>query len=210
MKLWSSKRSLCARLPSKMKLYKAQKRSFSARLPSKTTRRPDTWPQNSNMFLSGYWMLQKYCACHEKVQPRHTNSCNCHTKGSLQSNTSVTWNLQPFHRFNVQDFKSPTSRRKFPCACHAKSILSIPLQIHHACQCFCNPHELLPLPRISQRVETPAPATRKALSTSKNVLRPSILNDYWRLPTLSLSLARRRGANFGDANFQKCSEPASF
>ena len=26
------------------------------------------------------WTLQKYCACHEKVEPRHTKSCNCHAK----------------------------------------------------------------------------------------------------------------------------------
>ena len=43
-------------------------------------------------------MLQKYCVCHEKVEPRHTNSCNCHAKWPLQSNISVMRNLQPFHR----------------------------------------------------------------------------------------------------------------
>ena len=98
------------------------------------------------------WTLQKYCACHEKVEPRHTKSCNYHAKWSLQSNTSVTWNLQPFHGFSVANFKHRLPKARNPCACHAKRIVSDPLQIPHACQRFCNPHELLRLPRILQRV----------------------------------------------------------
>ena len=123
-------------------------------------------------------MLQKHCACHEKVEPRHTKSCNCHAKWSLQSNTSLTWNLQPFHGFSVRDFKHRNHKARNPRACHAKRIVSDPLQIHHACQRFCNPHELLRLPRILQPVEIPAPATRKRLWTSKNVPRPSVFNDF--------------------------------
>ena len=177
-------------------------------------------------------MLQKYCACHEKVEPRHTNSCNCHEEWSLQSNTSVTWNLQPFHGFCVGGFKHRHHKSRNHCACHAKRIVSDPLQIHHACQRFCNPHELLRLPRILQRVEIPAPATQNALSTSKNVPRLSVFDDFdfqialarrrganWRSSTsksapnlprfndfdFRIALARRRGANFGKLNFQKCS-----
>ena len=114
-------------------------------------------------------MLQKYCACHEKVGPRHTKSCNCHAKWSLQSKTSVTWNLLPFHGFSVGGFKHRHHKARNHCACHAKRIVSDPLQIPHACQRFCNPHELLRLPRILQAVEFPAPATQNGLSTSKNV-----------------------------------------
>ena len=143
-------------------------------------------------------MLQKYCACHEKVEPRHTKSCNCHAKWSLQSNTSVTWNLQPFHGFSVGGFKHWHHRARNHCACHAKRIVSDPLQIHHACQRFRNPHELLRLPRILQRVEIPAPATRNTLSTSKNVPSPWCFNDF----DFQIALARRRGANFVDVNFQ--------
>ena len=121
-------------------------------------------------------MLQKYSACHEKVEPRHTKSCNCHAKWSLQSNTSVTWNLQPFHGFCVGGFKHRHRKARNPCACHAKRIVSERLQIHHACQRFCNPHKLLRLPRLLKRIV----------------------------------LARRRGTNFGDFNFQKCSEALSF
>ena len=150
--------------------FEAPKRSFSARLPSKMKR----WRSKTKLFCETSfkndvstrrltsefqyvlaifkWMLQKYCACHEKVEPRHTKSCNHHAKWSLQSNTSVTWNLQPFHGFSVGGFKHRYRKARNPCACHAKRIVSDPLQIPHACQRFCNPHELLRLPRILQRV----------------------------------------------------------
>ena len=183
------------------------------------------------------WMLQKYCACHAKVEPRHTKSCNCHAKWSLQSNTSVTWNLQPFHGFCVGAFKHRHQIARNPCACHAKRIVSEPLQIHHACQRFCNPHELLRLPRILKRIEIPAPATRNTDWTSKSGPRPrcfAILTSkscssagVVQILATSTSksapapsvfndfdfqtvLARRHGANFDDFNFQKCSEPLIF
>ena len=230
--------------------FEDQKRSISARLPSKMTRRP--------------------CACHEKVEPRHTKSCNCHAKWSLQSNTSVTWNLQPFHGFCVGGFKHRHRKARNPCPCHAKRIVSEPLQIHHACQRFCNPHELLRLPRtyfamcrnpcachakqslkVKKRPEHPVflgfwlPNRSRAqawcefwwlqlpkvlrrcqfltiltseslsrasvvqilvTSTSKSAPRLSVFDDF----DFRIALARRRGANFGDFNFQKCSEPLSF
>ena len=145
--------------------FEAQKRSFSARLPSKMKR----WRSKTKLFCETSfqndmstrhlaselqyvlaifeWMLQKYCACHAKVEPRHTSSCNCHAKRSLRSNTSVPWNLQPFHGFCIEGFKHRHRKAQNHCACHAKCIISEPLQIHHACQRFCNPHELLRLPR---------------------------------------------------------------
>ena len=167
------------------------------------------------------WMLQKYCACHEKVEPRHTNSCNCHAKWPLRSNISVTWNLPPFHGFSVGGFKHRIHKARNPCACHAKSIISDPLQI------------------ILQRVEIPAPATRKAFWTSKikvirapgvltvltskslsragvvQILRTwtsksrpnlSVFNDF----DFPIALARRHGANFADLNFKKRTDTASF
>ena len=258
---WSfeaQRRSFCARLPSKLKLWRsktklfcetsfkiealkpkneaflrdflqkwsfeAQKRSFSARLPSKmklwrskTKHFCETSFKNDKLtrhLTSEFqyvltifkWMLQKYCACHEKVEPRHTKSCNCHAKWSLQSNTSVTWNLLPFHGFSVGCFKQRHHKARNHCACHAKRIVSAPLQIPHACQRFCNPHELLRLARILQRVEIPAPAARNTLWTSKNVPRPSVFNDF----DFQIALARRRGANFVEINFQKCSEHAAW
>ena len=236
--------------------FRDEKRSFSAGLPSKTK----LWRSKTKHFCETFfkidmlsrhltsefqyvlmifkWMLQKYCACHEKVEPRHTKSCNCHATWSLQSNTSVTWNLQPFHGFSIANFKHRLPKARNPCACHAKRIVSDPLQIHHACQRFRNPHELLRLPRILQRVEIPAPATRNTLfqrqktsrapdvltiltskslsragvvqilrsSTSKSAPKPSVFNDF----DFQIVLARRRGANFVDVNFQKCSRHASF
>ena len=196
------KRSFSARLPSKLKLWSSKTKRFcetSFKIDMLSRRLTSEFQYVLVIFM---WMLQKYCACHEKVAPRHTKSCNCHAKWSLQSNTSVTWNLQPFHGFSVGGFKHRHHRARNHGACHAKRIVPDPLQIHHACQRFCNPHELLRLPRILQRVEIPAPATRNTLWTSKNVPRPSVFNDF----DFQIALARRRGANFVDVNFQKCSQ----
>ena len=206
---WSfeaQKRSFCARLPSKKKLWRSKTKRFcetSLKNEKLTGHFTSEFQYVLTIFM---WMLQKYCACHEKVEPRHTNSCNCHAKWSLQSNTSVTWNLQPFHRFCVGGLNHRHRKARNPCPCHAKRIVSEPLQIHHACQRFCNPHELVRLPRILKRIEIPAPATRKALWTSKSGPRPWCFNDF----DFQIVLARRRGANFRDFNFQKCSRTVSF
>ena len=150
----------------------------------------------------------------------------------------MKFDLQRFRGFSGRIFKHRFQRAQNSCACHAKSILSDPLQIHHACQRFCNPHELLRLPRILQRVEIPAPATRKALRTSKNAPRHSVLMLILTSKSLSrhnvvqillsrtskrapkpsifknfdfqIVLAPERGANFAKLNFQKCSEPKCF
>ena len=200
------KRSISARLPSKMKLWSSKTKHFcetSFKIDMLSRRLTSEFQYVLTIFK---WMLQKYCACHEKVAPRHTKSCNCHAKWSLQSNTSGTWNLQPFHGFSVGGFKHRRHRALNPCACHAKRIVSGPLQIPHACQRFCNPHELLRLPRILQRVEIPAPATQNTLWSSKNVPRPSVFNDF----DFQIALARRRGAIFAKLNFQKPAETLKF
>ena len=206
---WSfeaQKRSFCARLPSKLKLWSSKTKHFceTSFKNDKLTRHLTSEFQYVLTIFK--WTLQKYCACHEKVEPRHTNSCNCHAKWSLQSNTSVTWNSQPFHGFSVGGFKHRHHKARNHCACHAKRIVSDPLQIPHACQRFCNPHELLRLPRILQRVEIPAPATRNTLWSSKNVPRPSVFNDF----DFQIALARRRGAIFAKLNFQKPAETLKF
>ena len=215
------------------------------------------------------WMLRKYCACHEKVEPRHTKSCNCHAKWSLQSNTSVTWNLQPFHGFSVGGFKHRHHKARNHCACHAKRIVSDPLQIPHACQRFLQPsrtpapatyfatcrnpcacrakHTLnlkkrpetvsflrfwLPnlsraqawckfceaeLPKVLRTCHVLTILTSKSLSragvaqilsmwTSKSAPGMPVFNDF----DFQIALARRRGANFVDVNFQKCSDTDSF
>ena len=93
---WSfedQKRSNSARLPSKMKLWRSKTKFFC-----ETSFKNDMSTRHLTSELQYVlpifeWMLQKYCACHKKVEPRHTNSCNCHAKWSLQSNISVAWNL---------------------------------------------------------------------------------------------------------------------
>ena len=149
----------------------------------------------------------------------------------------LSWNLQPFRGFCVGGFKHRRRKTRNPCACHAKRIVSDPLQIHHACRRFYNPHKLLRLPRILQRVEIPAPAMRNTLWISENSRAPGVLTALtsesllragvvqilatWISKSLSkpshfndfgfqIALARRRGANFGDLNFKKCSEALSF
>ena len=146
------KRSFSARLPSKLKLWSSKTKRFcetSFKIDMLSRHLTSEFQYVLTIFM---WTLQKYCACHEKVEPRHTKPCNYHAKWSLQSNTSVTWNLQPFHGFSVANFKHPLPKARNPCACHAKRIVSDPLQIPHACQRFCNLQELLRLPRILQRV----------------------------------------------------------
>ena len=219
------KRSFCARLPSKLKF-----RSSKTKLFCETSFKNDMSTRHLTsefqyVLVIFKWMLQKYCACHEKVEPRHTNSCNCHAKWSLPSNTSVTWNLQPFHGFCVEGFKHRHHKARNHCACHAKRIVSEPLQIHHACQRFCNPHELLRLPREThfQPPKTSrAPGVLTVLTSESfaragvvQILRSSTSKSAPNLPRFNdfdfqIALARRRGANFVDVNFQKCSEHASF
>ena len=178
------------------------------------------------------WVLQKYCACHEKVEPRHTKSCNCHAKWSPQSNISVTWNSQLFHGFCVGGFKHPHRKARNPCACHANRIVSpTPASVFAtltnscACRVFCNVSKSLRLPRethfepqkTSRDSQFLTILTSKSLSragmvqilrssTSKSVPTPPVFNDF----DFRTVLARRRGANFAKLNFQKCSDHASF
>ena len=115
----TQKRSFSARLPAKMKLG-SSKTKFLCETSFKNDMSPRHWTSELHYVLAIFKrMLQKYCACHEKVEPRHTNSCNYHTKWSLQGNTSVTWNLQPFHGFCVGAFKHRHHKAQNPCACHA-------------------------------------------------------------------------------------------
>ena len=200
------KLSFSARLPSKMKLWSSKTKLFCETSFENDMSTRHLTSELQYVLAIFNWMLQKYCACHEKVEPRHTNSCNCHAKWSLQSNTSVTWNLQPFHGFCVGGFKHRHHKARNHCACHVKRIVSEPLQIHHACQRFCNPHELLRLPRICNLSKSLHLPHKTHFSTSKNVPSPWCFNDF----DFQIALARRRGANFAKLNFQKCSEPATF
>jgi hypothetical protein len=57
-----------------------------------------TWTsqfQYDSQFLT--CICAKYCACHEKVEPRHTKCCTCHEKWYPQKMSSATQKSQPFH-----------------------------------------------------------------------------------------------------------------
>ena len=132
---------------------------------------PDIWPQNSIEFLlHGYVftifkrMLQKYCPSHEKVEPRHTNSCNCHAKCSLQSNISVTSKLQPFQGFSARGFNSNIgiTEREIPApatqkaSCRTLFKSTTPANVFAtltnscACHAFCNVSKSSRLPRETE------------------------------------------------------------
>ena len=72
-------------------------------------------------------------------------------------------------------------------------VMKVALPWHDICnpstQRFCNPRELLRLPRISQPVKIPAPTI-------------NFFNDV----DFQNALAPQHGANFAGLNFQKCSE----
>ena len=143
--------------------FEAQKRSFSARLPSKM----ELWRSKTKHFcetslkndmlsrhLTSYtirlaifkWMLQKYCACHQKVEPRHTKSCNCHAKLPLQSNTSVM-KFATFPRIQRRRLQTLTSQ--------STKSLRLPREMHRF-GASSNPPRL---PTFLQPSQTPAPAT---------------------------------------------------
>ena len=92
------KQSISARLPSKMKLWRSKTRHFCETSFQNDILTRHLTSEFQYVLAIFKWMLQKYCACHEKIEPRHTKSCNCHAKCSLQSNTSVTWNIATLPR----------------------------------------------------------------------------------------------------------------
>ena len=183
-------------------------------------------------------MLQKYCACHEKVKPRHIRSpvtaarndhckvtlpwhesCNPSTDSASEaSNIDIAKHeiLAPATR-NASFrslFKSTTPANVFAtltnsCACHAfwnvSKSLRLPREKHF------EPQKVVRAPGVltiltSKSFSRAGVVQILATSTSKSAPTPSVFNDF----DFQIVLARRRGANFGDFNFQKCSEPLSF
>ena len=199
------KRSLCARLPSKMKLRTSKTKHFyetSFKNDMLTARLTSELQYVLAIFK---WMLQKYCACHEKVEPRHTKvtaTRNDHCKVTL-----------PWHELCNPSTDSASeastiniAKREIPAPATRNASFPSLFKSTTPANVFCNPHELLLLPRILKRIEIPAPATRKALWASKSGPRTWCFNDF----DFQIVLARRRGANFSDFNFQKCSDAVSF
>ena len=236
MKLWSSKRSISARLPSKMKLWISKTKHFcetSFKNDMSTKRLTSEFQYVLTIFM---WTLQKYCACHEKVEPRHTKSCNYHAKWSLQSNTSViicnlstvsasqTSNIDfPKHEILVPATRNASFQTLFKSPTPAN--LFVTLTNSCACHVFCNVLKSLRLPRKTHFEPQKTSRDRQFLTilTSKSRSRAGVVQILrsWtsksapNLPRFNdfdfqIALARRRGANFVDVNFQKCSRHASF
>ena len=198
------KRSISARLPSKMKRWSSKTKLFCETSFKNDTSTRHLTSELQYVLAIFNWMLQKYCACHEKVEPvtatrndhcKVTHAwheiCNPSTDSASEaSNIDITKReiTAPATRnasFQTL-FKSTTPANVFatltnPCACHV----------------FCNVSTSLRLPRETHF---------QHLSTSKNVPSTWCFNDF----DLRIALARRRGANFAKLNFQKCSEPLSF
>ena len=84
-----------------------------------------------------------------------------------------------------------------PCACHAKRTLKVKKRPEHPVFLTILTSESLSRAGVVQILAT---------STSKSASRLSVFNDF----DFQIALARRLGANFGNFNFQNCSETVSF
>ena len=111
-------------------------------------------------------------------------------------------------------FKSPTPANVFAtltnsCACHVfcnvSKSLRLPRETHFEPQKTSRDRQFLTI-LTSESLSRAGVVQFLRSSTSKSPPKPSSFNDF----DFQIALARRRGANFVDANFQKCSGPASF
>ena len=232
---WSfatQKRSFSARLPSKLKLWRSKTKHFcetSFKIDMLSRHLTSEFQYVLAIFK---WMLQKYCACNEKVEPRHTKSCNCHAKWSLQHEICNPSTVSASNASNIditkREILAPATRNaSFQTLFKSPTPANVFATLTNSCACrvFCNASKSLRLPREThfQPPKTSrAPGvltilTSKSLSragavqilrssTSKSAPNLSIFNDF----DFRIALARKRGANFVDVNFQKCSDTASF
>ena len=218
--------------------FEDQKRNISARLPSKMTCWPDTWPQNSNTFqrfLSGCF---KSTAPAPKKLSRGirspvTATRNDHCKATLpwhESCNPSTDSASEASNIDIakQEILAPATRNaSFRSVFKSTTPANVFATLTNSCAChvFCNLSKSLRLPRenhFEPRKTSRAPGvftilTSKSIAcagvvqilptaTSKSAPTLSVFNDF----DFQIVLARRRGAKFGDFNFQKCSEAVSF
>ena len=119
---------------------------------------------------------------------------------------------KPFSRAGVVQILS-TSTSKSALAPSVFNDFDFQIALAQAWCKFCR----LQLPKVLRRRQFLTILTSKAFSragvvqilstsTSKSALAPAVFNDF----DFQIALARRRGANFEDFNFQKCSEAVSF
>ena len=218
--------------------FEDQKRSISARLPSKMTCWPHAWPQNYNTSYRFSSLCFKSTAPATKKLSRGIRSpvtatrndqckvtlpwheiCNPSTdSASKASNIDITKHeiIAPATR-NASFrslFKSPTPANVFAtltnsCACHAfwnvSKSLRLPRENHFEPQKVVRDPGVLTI-LTSKSFSCAGVVQILPASTSKSRPRLSVFNDF----DFQIVLARRRGANFADLNFQKCSEGVSF
>ena len=209
--------------------FEAQKRSISARLPSKMK----LWSSKTKHFCETSFK-NDMSTLSRGIRSPVTATRNDPCKVTLPWH-EICYTLPRFQRRRLKTSTSQSTKSlRLPCEMHHFGASSNP---HHACQRFCNPHELLRLPRIwnaSKSLRLPRethferqktsrdrqfltiltskPLSRAgvvqilSMSTSKRAPGMPVFNDF----DFQIALARRRGANFVEINFQKCSGPASF
>ena len=149
------------------------------------------------------------------------NPCACHTKSTLNQlwiskNVPRPWcfnvfTSKPFSRAGVVQILATSTSKSDPTL----SALRFWLPNRSRAQAWCK-FWRLQLPKVlrtSQVLTILLPNRSRAhfvvqilaSSTSKSAPTPSVFNDF----DFQIALARGRGANFDDVNFQKCSETVS-
>ena len=218
--------------------FEDQKRSISARLPSKRTCWPDTWPQNSNTFqgfLSGYFKSTAPATkkLSRGIRSPVTATRNDPCKGTLPWHeicNPSTDSASEASNIDITEHEIPapaTQNVPFKTLFKYTTPANVLATLTNSCAChvFCNVSKSLRLPREKhfepqKVVRDPGVLTiltskscshagmvqTLPTSTSKSAPRLSVFNDF----DFEIVLARRRGANFGVFNFQKCSEAVSF
>ena len=234
----AQKRSFSARLPSKMKLWRSKTKHFCETSFKNHMLTGHLTSEFQYVLTIFKWMLQKYSAPatkklsrgirspvtatrndHCKVRlPWHEN-CNLSTNSASEaSNIDIAKHeiLAPATR-NASFrslFKSTTPASVFAtltysCACHAfwnvSKSLRLPREKHFEPQKVVRDRGVLTI-LTSKSCWRAGVVQILPTSTSKSAPRLSVFYDF----DFQIVLARRRGANFADFNFQKCSEAVSF
>ena len=232
------KRSISARLPSKTKLWRSKTKLFCETSFKNDMSTRHLTSEFQYVLVIFKWMLQKYCACHEKVEPRHTNSGNCHTRNDhcqatlpwLEICNPSTDSASKASNIDItkREITAPATRNaSFRSLFKSTTPANVFATLTNSCAChvFCNVSQSLRLPREThfQPPKTSrAPGVLTILTSESfaragvvQILRSSTSKSAPNLPRFNdfdfqIALARRRGANFVDVKFQKCSEPTVF
>ena len=133
----------------------------------------------------------------------------------LQTSTSQSTKSlrlpREMHRFGASSNppRLPTFLRTNSCACHVFCNLSkslrLPRENHFELQKVVRDPGVLTI-LTSKSFSRAGMVQILATSTSKSAPNLSVFDDF----DFQIVLARRRGANFGDFNFRKCSDAVSF